>query len=253
MSNQIYLKTTNFGNSNDDCLILDGKTSYKQQFPFGDDWTKIHVGAFISYTRSLTDPNLSPRLGDLDSTGTSTDTFSYLGISKYAAPDNFLPRQGVQTASPDEAFSGFKFKSCRDSPATLGKALSDGWWIQSRFDSEATTGNTLTTIPIYDWTNATGGMAGTAYFAFYVGFNINKASTVISIGGTGSSSSPTNGFSNVSAEILEEQIDIHTNDNYSLNMGVDDFSIGMPDSFFFYNGLQSARMRIHAMGVKKII
>ena len=252
MANEIYTKATGYGS--DDCLILDAKTSFKRQFPMGDDWTQIHVGAFISYTASLTDPNIAPE-GDLISGRTTNETFSYIGVSKYAAPNNFLPERGAITASANEAFTGYKFGVLDDSSNTLGEQNggNDGHLIHNRYDGHASSSSYA--MYVHDHTNAFSGMASTNNFAFYIGFDIVKrvdqGVNVLSVGITNSGASgiPV-GITNVTMQRLKDTMDAKLTNNYSLNIPSD--GTGLPDSFFFYNAFTNARMRIHSLAVKKV-
>jgi hypothetical protein len=260
MANEIYTKVTTLGS--DDCIILDAKNSFKKQFPMGDDWTHICVGSFISYTASLTQPNIGiPDINSLTSAGNTKDTYSYIGASRWEAADSFLPETGVNTADATESYIGYRFKTYTGTQLGRTGTATTGGMIGNRYDSNATVNGYFQVPTPQSSSDAVwvfgeeDGMARPSEFAFYIGFNLYKSSSSTNLAikhGT----SGTVGITDVSLDNLRNVIDtnvITSSSNAYLNL-VDygAVPIGYPDSFFFYNAFPNARMRIHAMAVKKL-
>lgn len=281
MANVIYTKTTDIGDDN--CLILDVKNSYKRQFPMGDDWTQIHVGFFYSFTTSVNSVTGNNEYDDsllpFNSGQTTADTFMYLGVSRYAAPDNFLPGSNytggadpnlISTGNADQSFAGVRYSKLTYKSDIGGNKYGSvlggdghGWNVGVNQDNTAwgITGD-------YDSVSE---VINTAYkptlgveYASYIGFDIWKTTLnglpklyirqyANNVDGPPADEIP---VSDVSADTLKQRID----DSLKVNLltgdtranVILDYSGNSPDSFFFYNGFGDTRLRIHSMGVKKV-
>lgn len=259
----IYTKTIDpqYQDGVDNNLIIQPNYAYQNKFEFGDDWTEIFVGMFFSYTFSVTNDNMglsgSGIVDDIDSGGTDSDTFSYIGIIK----DNdvkYLPDgSGSNLALSSTSFFGSCFKRIavdtrEDYDSRLSIGGSSARWLVSS-DIKSSIADDWYGFYISDASD------GVTKFSSYVGmkFKINDYE----------SSTPTLDFRRYN---LGERDDQKITDISLLNLkniinsqsyNVQDRTfvlyngsekIVKPDSFFFYNAFLDIRPRIHAVAVKKI-
>ena len=68
----------------DNCLIIDSNYAYQAPFSFGDNWNKIKLGMFLSFTSGVEHNQGSLSEGYEDAGGISNDTFNWIGLVKNA-------------------------------------------------------------------------------------------------------------------------------------------------------------------------
>jgi hypothetical protein len=263
----IYTKTIDptIQDGIDNNLIIQPKYAYQKKFDFGDDWNEVVIGMFYSYTYSVTDNNKSFPIGDLtgvtieDSGGTTSDTFTYIGLIR-DAETKYLPNISGLEDDPNKSYIGvFAHKISGDIRAQYNNILyADGLNTANGYTQYLTTNS-------YSYTKSNGNFgepmhpvcftsADTTNFANFHAFKYSIQNK---------------GTSNQSVDIYSEPYEYNITDislsnlktlinnvntvskhNVPLNNGVN--AAPLPDSFFFYNGFLTIRPRIHTIAVKKI-
>lgn len=86
----------------DNLLIIEPNYAYQVPLSFGDNWTKIKLGMYLSYT-DISNPNSGQSAnGYIDAGGTTNDTFNWIGLVRNANTKS-LPLDVV-----NEGFVGHK-------------------------------------------------------------------------------------------------------------------------------------------------
>lgn len=260
----------------DKCLILDPLTFYQRKFTFGDNWNKVKIGMFISYTNSVTDPNSPLTNNTTISSGDDADFYyTYIGLIK-DSPSKYLPSKNLTPLNPNEIFVGSVFNTFY----LLNISSFNTTNTSNRFSLNSNSNG----APILVSSNTMSQLnnpTGLASDRNYLNYNIGRAASTsqyfkyweysfeIINKGVSNQSILITSKNNISNLFLDDpsilklqQSMAEPTSNYSsgsyneLNWEVSfndgDSALPIPDSLFFYNGFTSIRPRFHAIGSLKI-
>jgi hypothetical protein len=256
----------------DNVLIIQPNYAYQKEFAFGDDWTEIFVGFFLSYTDSPTIDNSPFASGDSrHSGGTVDDTWTYMGIIRNNDV-KYLPSFGSATGDAEKSFIGFRIEYINDPHPSFSSG---------GFNSLNVNGGNQDVISLggsneYTFDSLVGGEGiylplmysdATTSFAGYVGMKfevLNKGTPTQQIrltqyspntGGANNILSTNVSYTDISLTNLKSLINAEnfiTDGVITLDFNNGVSATNIPDSFFFYNAFLDARPRIHAIAVKKL-